>query len=399
MIKNFIILEDSSKFHFGGGQKISLEVAAILHKKYNLLLFDRRKGTLFQDKIRPYVKEVFPLMCYGKFKPGKGHSFNIGVAELLLTMPILLYNLMKILPYLRSREISKKNTILYATSKKSLLIAYLVHKIRGIDYVYHAHTINNRHSLLYRLLDIPLRQAKYVICVSEAVKRNIGLPRCRLLYNPVRVSLLPVRKTLSGKEHIVVASFSSLIELKGIEYFMQSHRYLRNGKKVSYRIYGEGPMKDTLSRHASESVVLKGFAADVNDILAKEIDITVVPSLIEESFGMIIAESFSNGIPVITTNIGAQAELVDDGHVGYQVPLMDARAIAEKIDYLVEHPEVYSALSLNARERARSYDAALFERKFLDLLGLDPEPAGASERTADLSRKTTSSEYQDRLRR
>jgi glycosyltransferase involved in cell wall biosynthesis len=369
MTANIIIAEDSSKFHFGGGQKISLEVAALLHGKYRLSLFDCRKGTLFQERMRPFVDEMFPLACFGKFKQSSSRtSFNIGLGELLLAVPLLIYNLVRVILYLRTRMLTKDNTILYAASKKPLMLAYMIRKTLGIEYLFHAHTIDDRSSLLYRLLELPLKSARRIICVSKTVQENIDLPQCRLVYNPVQIQAENRPRSIKGKQRIVVASFSSLIDLKGIDFFMQSHRHLRSKEKVVYWVFGDGPEKDRLRHYESEQVILKGFTDKVGEILAGSVDILAAPSLVEESFGLIIAEALANGIPVVTTDHGAQAELVRDGLEGYQVPVRDARAIAERIDRLVEHPETYDGFSRNARERAASFDPAVFERTMLSLL-------------------------------
>ena len=45
----------------------------------------------------------------------------------------------------------------------------------------------------------------------------------------------------------------------------------------------------------------------------------IVPSEFYESFGNVIAELFLCGVPVVTTNIGAQAELVDNGRTGFLI--------------------------------------------------------------------------------
>ncbi len=368
MTENFIILEDSSKFHFGGGQKISLAVASLLRPKYKLFLLDCSGETLFQNKIMPLMSDVLFLRCFGRFKQGRRGSFNIGNAELLLTLPLLFSNVAKILSFLKSHSISKSNAILYATTKKALLTAFLINKLRGIDYCYHAHTVDDRSSLYYRILEVLLRNAKAIICVSKTVMDNISLPQCHLIYNPVpRPDHLHLH-TVAGRERIVVASFSSLIPLKGIDYFMQSHQYLRNQHRVDYWIFGEGSEKDRLHRYETSQVLLKGFTMHADEILRNHVSIVVAPTVIPESFGMSIAEALAWGIPVITTNIGAQAELVRDGHVGYQVPVRDPRAIAEKIDLLIENFSLYSTLSENAYEQSKAYDAPVFSRAMLNLL-------------------------------
>jgi glycosyltransferase involved in cell wall biosynthesis len=40
-----------------------------------------------------------------------------------------------------------------------------------------------------------------------------------------------------------------------------------------------------------------------------------------DSFGLVIAESLACGCPVITFDVGATSELVQDGKSGYIVPL------------------------------------------------------------------------------
>jgi len=368
MRENIIIIEDSSKFHFGGGQKITLAVATLLQRTYRLFLLDCSEQTLFQKKMRPLVKDVLFLRCHGRFKQGKRASFNVSGTELILAVPLLLLNAVRILTFLRSRSLSQNNTIQYAATKKALLTAFLIKKLRGIEYLYHAHTVDDRRSFLYLFLDVLLRNARAVICVSRTVKDNISLPNCSLIYNPVPHAPHYRPKNMEARDRIVVASFATLIPLKGIEYFMQSHRFLKNRERVVFWIFGEGPAKEQLRRYESAQVVLKGFTEEVAGILRDHVSIVVAPSVIPESFGMIIGEALACGIPVITTNIGAQAELVRDGYAGYQVPVRDPQAIAEKIDLLIDNPRLYQGMSQNALEHVRSYDVSVFNRSMLDLL-------------------------------
>ena len=56
MFKNIIIMEDSSKNKFGGGQNVSLEVIKILRVRYNIYLFDSKKSSIFNRKVPSLLK-------------------------------------------------------------------------------------------------------------------------------------------------------------------------------------------------------------------------------------------------------------------------------------------------------------------------------------------------------
>ena len=75
-----------------------------------------------------------------------------------------------------------------------------------------------------------------------------------------------------------------------------------------------------------------------NDML-DAIDIFVMPSRVE-SFGIVYLESWLNRKPVIGADTTATREVIADGEDGFLVKFGDARALAEKISFLLDHPEV-----------------------------------------------------------
>jgi glycosyltransferase involved in cell wall biosynthesis len=83
-------------------------------------------------------------------------------------------------------------------------------------------------------------------------------------------------------------------------------------------IAGKGPLAPVL-REAVEraglgdQVRLMGFVAD-HDLPAfyAAADISVVPTVALEGFGLIVAESLATGVPVVATRVGALPELLSD---------------------------------------------------------------------------------------
>ena len=81
----------------------------------------------------------------------------------------------------------------------------------------------------------------------------------------------------------------------------------------------------------------------------------VLPSICMESFGLVILEAMSFGIPVITTRLGGQAELIKDGYNGYLVDFRNPHEIAEKIIDILNNRELQANLSANALITHKKY--------------------------------------------
>ena len=68
-------------------------------------------------------------------------------------------------------------------------------------------------------------------------------------------------------------------------------------------------------------------------------DVTVLPSYYE-SFGMVALEAMACGSPVIASRVGGLATTVRDGVTGFLVGDGDADALAERIDALIDDPDL-----------------------------------------------------------
>lgn len=80
----------------------------------------------------------------------------------------------------------------------------------------------------------------------------------------------------------------------------------------------------------------------------------VVPSHYE-SFGMVALEAMACGTPVVASDVGGLAYLVRDGVTGFTVPAGDVAALAERLQRLLENPELRQRLGSQAAEYARQY--------------------------------------------
>jgi len=108
-------------------------------------------------------------------------------------------------------------------------------------------------------------------------------------------------------------------------------------------------------------------------------DVCVVPSF-TESFGLVALESQACGTPVVASRVGGLAVLVKDGVTGFTVPDHSARAFAERIARLIDHPALRRELGRRGRLLAQSYTwertgerlAALYGARTLALEAVPP---------------------------
>jgi D-inositol-3-phosphate glycosyltransferase len=85
-----------------------------------------------------------------------------------------------------------------------------------------------------------------------------------------------------------------------------------------------------------------------------------------ESFGMVALEAMASGTPVIASEVGGLAFLVQDGVTGYHVPVREPAALADKIRTVLEQPYKRHELGENARQRAQAYAWPRIADRLLD---------------------------------
>ena len=69
---------------------------------------------------------------------------------------------------------------------------------------------------------------------------------------------------------------------------------------------------------------------------------------LKEGLGVALLEAACAGRPIVATNVGGIPEIIKDRQTGLLVPPADSRALAEKLTYLIEHPEQARNLGSNA---------------------------------------------------
>jgi glycosyltransferase involved in cell wall biosynthesis len=148
-----------------------------------------------------------------------------------------------------------------------------------------------------------------------------------------------------------------LVKIKGVEYLIQAMpEIIERHPEARLHIIGEGGIQHELEDLADrlnikDKVIFHGYLPqeDLFPIVSRA-SVVALPSISPESFGLTLIEATSQKVPVITTNIGGQAELVQPGINGFLVNPMDAEDLAEKICLILDDPELAKELGENGRK-------------------------------------------------
>jgi glycosyltransferase involved in cell wall biosynthesis len=144
---------------------------------------------------------------------------------------------------------------------------------------------------------------------------------------------------------------------KGVYTLLSAWQRLKG--KPLLKIVGDGPLSSRVAEVARRTPRIECLGRrpvrEVYELMGKAAFL-VFPSELYETFGLVVAESFAKGTPVIASKIGAIAELVDHGRTGLHFRPSDPEDLAAQINWVLEHPSELDRMSREAR--------AEFETKF-----------------------------------
>lgn len=188
------------------------------------------------------------------------------------------------------------------------------------------------------------------ITPSEFARRKFeegGFPRHKLTVKPNFLARDPGPGGGHGGFGLFVGR---LAEEKGIETLLAAWKGL--GARVNLRIVGDGPLRGEVLRtgRSLPGIAALGYrpAGAVLDLMG-EAAFVVFPSEWYETFGRVAIEAFAKGAPVIASNIGAVAELVEHGRTGLLFRPGDPDDLAAQVEWLLSHPAQAAGMRREAR--------------------------------------------------
>ena len=125
---------------------------------------------------------------------------------------------------------------------------------------------------------------------------------------------------------------------------------------------------------APANVHYLGWRDDVYAVLA-ELDLLVAPSTGEGGVPLVILEAFAAGVPVLASDVGDTAEVIEEGRNGFLLHSPAAAEIAARLREVLAEPERLPAVAAAARELWRErFTVERYRREVLETIGAVASP-------------------------
>lgn len=181
-----------------------------------------------------------------------------------------------------------------------------------------------------------------------------------------RAKNIDLVKSLGIEDKPVIISLRTLRPVYNIETLIKSVVLVcKVFPQAQFVIAGTGPeekkLKD-LAHSLSISSNIK-FVGNISIELIPDYlnssDLYVSTSLSDAGIAASTAEAMASAVPVIVTNSGENVRWVEDGKMGFVIPIKSPEILAEKIIYLLENEQARKDMGLKARaliEEKNCYD-------------------------------------------
>lgn len=217
-------------------------------------------------------------------------------------------------------------------------------------------------------------QASHIVSLSENDKSSF----VRFGINQSKISVLPIhidisylknlrQNKLGDKINILfLGSMSWYPNQEGIRWFLENVWPLIDTLKFNLYIVGGNPPKNITDYHNGNNIFVTGYVDNVDEYIEK-CDISIVPLFIGSGQRVKIIESFGKNIPVLSTTIGAEGLIYNDGE---DILIANEKEeFAEKLIQLKTKPEILNIIARNGRENFESnYSSKLLSTKLITII-------------------------------
>ena len=205
-----------------------------------------------------------------------------------------------------------------------------------------------------------------LIAVGEMVKKNltdyfeIPVGQVNVIHNAVKafdenIKPIEILKDEHAKGKVLIGNIGRLSEQKGMEYFLDAAAItIKIHPEAFFIIVGDGELKAQLEEKATqldlqENVLFLGYRSDIQNVMS-QLDFVVLSSL-WEGLPLTPIEAFSVGKTVIGTSVDGTPEIIRNDVDGYLVEVRNSAQLAEKMNYLIDNPEIKENLEMQAQKR------------------------------------------------
>ncbi len=311
----------------------------------------------FSNKIREEGFKVYNL-------PFSRNPLDISNLKAVL----MLYRIMKENNYI----------MLHTHTPVASFIGRIIGRIVGVPHIvytahgFHFHELGNpfKNFVYFRLEKFAGRFTDVSITINKddykvAIEKNI-FPNGRVVYvkgvgvdtqkfSPEKVSLEGLEPSLSNSSETTFISVGRLDREKHFAHLLEAFSLVKQKRSdFKFLIVGDGTEGVYLKKLSAElnlqnQVEFMGYVKGVEKFL--KISRAFVFASSREGLPVSLMEAMAMEKPVVAYDIRGVRDLVEDGVNGFLVPFGDTEALAEKIVYLMDNPNIGKEMGKKGREK------------------------------------------------
>lgn len=266
--------------------------------------------------------------------------------------------------YLSMRRIRRERPIdLIYVNTAMFPQALLAAALNGLPRVTHIHEVETTYpGTYYRFcVGVAALLSARIICACRYILSQRGLwlrhrllDRAFIIPNASAFDVGPLRRTIDGDARVL--SVIPITRRKGIDDVLSlAAEIKRRGLAARIRVVGRTGDSDlftTVRERCRIEQLPISFHPETADMRPHYAQAHVlVHASYSECHPRVLVEAANFSLPVICTDAGGSAEAVADGETGCIVAIGDFRAMADRIEQLVNEPELYARFSANAYRR------------------------------------------------
>lgn len=205
--------------------------------------------------------------------------------------------------------------------------------------------------LLYIDQESDLLIAPSAYMKNELILQGYPEENIRIVHPPVLTTPLP---SISSEPILLYAG--QVIRGKGIDCLIRAMSLIKSPCQLI--VAGTGSFLDdckrmTIALGLQEKVQFQGKVPQKElQKLYQKSTIGIVPSIWPEPFGMVGPEMMQQGLPVVAYASGGIPDWLEEGRTGYLVPPLSIEPLAEKISFLLEHPQLAKSMGEAGKKKA-----------------------------------------------
>lgn len=326
------------------------------------------------------------------------HSSNIELMRYAARGLRAAYRLQRAMPYDVCLAFAGVPAGAMALALRRLAGLPYVLSLQGPDVPWYEQRYNWLYPFLLPLIKCVWRKAAFVTALSQEnqrlAQRTMPSLPIRIIPNGVETTTFaPPLVDRRGKHRLfILLAVGRLIERKGWHHLLQAIAILHErgyAGQVRVVLVGTGDMEEQLRQLCAElklqdAAEFAGFhERHEMPTFYQDADLFVLPSF-NEGMSIALLEAASAGLPVIVTDTGGTAELVQDN--GLVIPWADPAALADAIETFLRQPELCRTMGDKSRSVAQRFSWEVAATSYLELCR-----RAAQSRSANASSQITHS--------